>query len=116
MLLFRRCGNEDNRVERLSQPEVLSRGNARICFGTGFAKLHHTPASEVATSLPLSRSNVMKIENLEKLLENELKDLYSAESQLLKALPKMAKAAVSPGLKEAFTTHLEETEGQVERR
>jgi ferritin-like metal-binding protein YciE len=82
----------------------------------GFAEIpFHCPSSEVAASLPLSRSNVMKIENLEKLLENELKDLYSAESQLLKALPKMAKAAVSPRLKEAFTTHLEETEGQVER-
>jgi ferritin-like metal-binding protein YciE len=49
------------------------------------------------------------------LLENELKDLYSAESQLVKALPKMAKAASTAGLKKAFTSHLAETKGQVER-
>lgn len=57
----------------------------------------------------------MKIPNLEKLLEDQLKDIYSAEKQLLKALPKMAKAANAEGLKTAFTEHLEETKGQVER-
>jgi ferritin-like metal-binding protein YciE len=46
---------------------------------------------------------------------DELKDLYSAENQLLKALPKMAKKASSPQLKEAFTGHLKETEGHVKR-
>ena len=45
----------------------------------------------------------------------ELKDLYDAEKQILKALPKMAKAAEHEELKEAFETHLEETQGQVER-
>ena len=49
------------------------------------------------------------------LLIEELKDLYSAESQLIKALPKMAKAAKSPELREAFQTHLEETEEQISR-
>lgn len=49
------------------------------------------------------------------LLVEELKDLYSAENQLLKALPKMAKAATSDELREAFETHLQETEGQVTR-
>src|SRR5262249_37927891 len=43
------------------------------------------------------------------------KDLYSAENQLVKALPKMAKAASTESLKQAFTDHLEETRGQVER-
>jgi ferritin-like metal-binding protein YciE len=57
----------------------------------------------------------MKIPSLEKLLEEELKDLYSAENQLVKALPKMAKAASSDGLREAFESHLEETKGHVER-
>ena len=46
---------------------------------------------------------------------NELRDLYSAETQLLEALPKMAEAATSSQLKEAFTTHLEETEGHITR-
>jgi ferritin-like metal-binding protein YciE len=52
---------------------------------------------------------------LEELLIDELKDLYSAESQIIKALPKMAKAATSPDLKRAFERHLEETRRQVER-
>ncbi|HYG21601.1 MAG TPA: ferritin-like domain-containing protein [Verrucomicrobiae bacterium] len=45
----------------------------------------------------------------------ELKDLYDAEKQITKALPKMAKAAEHEELKEAFETHLEETEAQIER-
>ncbi|HET9265623.1 MAG TPA: ferritin-like domain-containing protein [Vicinamibacterales bacterium] len=52
---------------------------------------------------------------LQELLVDELKDLYSAENQILKALPKMAKAASSPELKRAFERHLEETRRQVER-
>jgi ferritin-like metal-binding protein YciE len=52
---------------------------------------------------------------LEELLIDELKDLYSAENQIVKALPKMAKAASSPELKRAFERHLEETRRQVER-
>jgi ferritin-like metal-binding protein YciE len=46
---------------------------------------------------------------------DELRDTYDAERQLIKALPKMAKAATTPGLREAFETHLEETRGHVER-
>jgi ferritin-like metal-binding protein YciE len=57
----------------------------------------------------------MKISSLEELFHDEIKDLYSAESQLLKALPKMAKAASSDQLREAFESHLEETRGHVER-
>ncbi|HEX6657371.1 MAG TPA: ferritin-like domain-containing protein [Ilumatobacter sp.] len=52
---------------------------------------------------------------LEELLVDELKDLYSAESQIVKALPRMAKAAGSPELRRAFERHLEETRRQVER-
>ncbi len=52
---------------------------------------------------------------LEELLVDELKDLYSAENQIIKALPKMSKAAGSPELKRAFERHLEETRRQVER-
>lgn len=57
----------------------------------------------------------MALESLDGLLEEELKDLYSAENQLLKALPRMAKKATSSTLKQAFTTHLKETEGHVKR-
>jgi ferritin-like metal-binding protein YciE len=57
----------------------------------------------------------MKINNMEDLFLHELRDLYSAEKQLTKALPKMAKAAGSDNLREAFESHLEETQGHVER-
>ena len=57
----------------------------------------------------------MKLNTLADLLHHELKDLYSAENQLLKALPKMAKAATNADLVAGFETHLEETKGQVER-
>ena len=57
----------------------------------------------------------MELDTLRKLYIDELKDLYSAEKQLVKALPKMAKAATSPELKRAFQTHLEETKRQVDR-
>lgn len=52
---------------------------------------------------------------LEELLIDELKDIYSAENQIIKALPKMAKGASSPELKRGFEKHLEETKRQVER-
>ena len=57
----------------------------------------------------------MKLESLRELYVAELKDLYYAENQLLKALPMMAKAATAPALKKGFEKHLEETKGQVER-
>jgi ferritin-like metal-binding protein YciE len=53
--------------------------------------------------------------HLQELLIEEMRDIYHAENQLLKALPKMAKAAQSERLKEAFERHLEETEQQIER-
>ena len=57
----------------------------------------------------------MSAENLREALVEEIRDLYNAEKQLVKALPKMAKGAESDELREAFEQHLEETEGQVTR-
>jgi ferritin-like metal-binding protein YciE len=57
----------------------------------------------------------MSLDSLEKLFLEELKDIYNAEKQLVRALPRMAKAAESPLLQQAFTKHLKETEGQVQR-
>jgi ferritin-like metal-binding protein YciE len=57
----------------------------------------------------------MKLQSLKDLYIEELKDLYSAEKQLTRAIPKMAKHASSEELAEAFETHLEETKGQIER-
>jgi ferritin-like metal-binding protein YciE len=56
-----------------------------------------------------------KVRTLEDLLIAELKDLFDAETQLTRALPKMAKAATAPELKEAFTEHLQVTKGHVDR-
>ena len=56
-----------------------------------------------------------KMDTLEDLYEELLKDLYSAEKQLVKALPKMAKNADSPDLQKAFEEHLDQTEKHVER-
>ncbi len=52
---------------------------------------------------------------LQQLLVEEMQDLLHAEGQLVKALPKMARAASDPKLKQAFANHLEETKGHVER-
>jgi len=57
----------------------------------------------------------VKIDSLRKLFLEELRDVYHAEKQITKALPKMAKAATAPDLKAAFVQHLAETKGQVER-
>jgi ferritin-like metal-binding protein YciE len=54
-------------------------------------------------------------EVLKDLLEDEVKDLYSAEKQLTKAIPKMAKGSNDPALQDAFKGHLKETEAQVQR-
>ena len=57
----------------------------------------------------------MKLDTLKTLYVDELRDLYNAENQLLKALPKMAKGASSEELKDAFEKHLEQTKTHVER-
>ena len=56
-----------------------------------------------------------KLSSLDDLLVHELQDIYNAEGQILKALPKMAKAANNPDLKAAFEEHRVQTEGQVKR-
>src|ERR1700741_4623607 len=53
--------------------------------------------------------------NLREALVEEIKDIYNAEKQIVKSLPKMVKGATSDELREAFESHLEETEGQVTR-
>ncbi len=57
----------------------------------------------------------MKVTTLDELLEDELKDLYSAETQLIEALPKMAQAAESKDLRAAFEKHLEQTRTHAQR-
>jgi ferritin-like metal-binding protein YciE len=56
----------------------------------------------------------MRLNSFENLFADQLNDLYSAENQLIQALPKMAEAATTPELQQAFTQHLEETRGHAE--
>jgi ferritin-like metal-binding protein YciE len=58
---------------------------------------------------------VMALDSMQELFLNELKDVYNAEKQLVRALPRMAKAAQSPKLQQAITKHLRETTGHVDR-
>jgi ferritin-like metal-binding protein YciE len=63
----------------------------------------------------LGIGEIMAEQGLKELYIDELKDLYNAENQLVKALPKMAKAATSPDLRKGFGEHLEQTKGHVQR-
>jgi ferritin-like metal-binding protein YciE len=56
-----------------------------------------------------------RLASLDDLLVHELQDIYHAEGQILKALPKMVKAATHPDLKDAFEQHRQQTEGQIRR-
>ena len=57
----------------------------------------------------------MQMESLQELLVHEMRDIFSAENQMLKSLPRMAKKAKNPKLKQAFENHLRETEDQIEK-
>jgi ferritin-like metal-binding protein YciE len=57
----------------------------------------------------------MTTKTLKDLYIHSLSDIYSAEKQMTKSLPRMARASTNPGLRSAFETHLEETRGQIER-
>src|SRR5690606_41499027 len=57
----------------------------------------------------------MAVKTLEDLFIHEMSDMYSAEKQMSKNLPRLARAAENPDLESAFTAHLEETQGQIER-
>src|SRR5690606_1207096 len=70
-------------------------------------------APRVRHSPPKERA--MAVKNLEELFIHELSDIYSAEKQLTKALPRLARAAAADELAAAFEAHLEETQGQIER-
>jgi Mn-containing catalase len=71
--------------------------------------------TEQAIQRPLQEEQVNTMPVLEELLVEQMQDLLHAEGQLVKALPKMSKAAHDPKLKQAFEKHLEETKGHVER-
>jgi len=73
------------------------------------------PDGRGVATLKLNPNTTMSAETFHDLFIEELKDIYHAENQLLKALPKMAKAAADEKLKAGFLAHLEETKGHVDR-
>jgi ferritin-like metal-binding protein YciE len=80
----------------------------------GFARLPDS-VSRISTPTDRTENEKMKLDSLKKLYIEELQDLYSAENQILKALPKMAKAATSKELQAGFNEHLEQTKGHAKR-
>jgi ferritin-like metal-binding protein YciE len=83
-----------------------------IGAGRGWNLRGLRPFSRIVISMERPMPNR---KTLEDLFAETLKDIYFAEKQILRALPKMAREAESPELKQAFETHRDETEGQVER-
>ena len=81
-------------------------------YGDGLEGAELPPCSQLRT---LNRTIMPKIQNLRDLLVDELRDLYNAENQLIKALPKMAKAASNEELKEGLQEHLDQTREHVDR-
>jgi ferritin-like metal-binding protein YciE len=117
----------DHSLDRLTS--LLFKANQSASIGTLIAT-YKDPSQRACGSPPIVSSagslwhrnnrhpqgrTTMSLDNLEKLFLDELKDIYNAEKQLTRALPKMAKAADTELLQEAFTLHLEETKGQIER-
>jgi ferritin-like metal-binding protein YciE len=93
---------------------VRAPGAAGLAHGHGLAQvllaLNTSMGSPVQEDIQMA-----SLDSLSALMEEELKDLYDAEKQLTKALPKLAKKASSPELKEAFEEHLRQTEQHIER-
>src|SRR6476661_191941 len=83
-------------------------------FGTGLA-LGRVVAPLVQLPTPTPEHHHMEMESLRDIYVEELKDLYSAENQILKALPRMIKVATHPQLKKAFTKHEKQTRQHVKR-
>src|SRR5207237_6508002 len=96
-----------------------------MCARISWTVRRHEPCARVLLPVSRSEKNARKpftealamssMDSLADLLQDELKDIYDAEKQLTKALPKLAKKASNEQLREALETHLQETEGHIER-
>ena len=94
-------------------PKLMSDLKIWNCLHKNIFRGKWLESVDVAHRLP---TNCMpKIKSLQEVFVDQLKDLYSAETQLTKALPKMAKAASNPDLKKGFLLHFEQTKTHLER-
>lgn len=122
--------SEKQRLAAEIVPRTIPTSVVRFCrIATCWGNLWHQSYAYVAkplyalllkcrpqeTTITNTLKGKMKLDTIEKLYISELRDLYSAENQLLKALPKMAKAASSQELKDSFEKHLKQTKGHVDR-
>jgi ferritin-like metal-binding protein YciE len=105
------CGSTWARQLSAKNQGTHTRMQMRSSFAPAFAALG---GNEGLKSEQLT-GETMKLDSLRKLFMEELRDVYNAENQLIKALPKMAKGASSDELKQAFEDHLAETKEHVER-
>lgn len=96
---------------------VANRAAARVAAVQDTASKEHINVATVVDGYSYKREPPMpsELKTLEDMFHDMLKDVYYAEKQIVKALPKMAKAAHSAELKAAFAAHKTETEGQIER-
>lgn len=92
---------------------AIGRGQIVIAWGRNFGR--HDPLQVQRRQSEIPETQEMAEKQLDDLFLETLKDIYYAERQILKALPKMAKAATSPELRAGFEQHHTETEGHVER-
>ena len=99
--------------------DAMSPWNLLRANALSFPESRHVSCEEADPVLATATTNritiMSKLTSIETLLVQEIKDLYNAETQLVKALPKMAKAATDGTLKQGFLDHLEETKVHVER-
>lgn len=101
---------------RVAPPaNVAHTGESQRLGSAGYAKKRHSLGDHNSLNLIPHRETAMSLATLHDLMVHELKDLYSAERQLLQALPKMAKNANSDQLQTAIDNHLSETEVHVSR-
>jgi ferritin-like metal-binding protein YciE len=109
MIVKRRAGDEGARVRGL--PFSI----ANVAPTLRMVSPRAARTARIATAYEQESRHMAQTGTLHDAFLNELRDIYDAEKQLTKALPKMAKAAASAVLRDAFQSHLEETRGHVER-
>ena len=110
-------------IKHLKTFKTLKMKSSKTSTGTGKSSSSKSADSKSTASKSASKGPAKKSSSnqsseatgLRELLEDEMKDIYWAEKALLKALPKMAKKATSPDLKDAIESHLRETENHVTR-
>lgn len=108
-------GRGGSRGKSTSTSSSSSRGSSNSRGGNTRASSSKSSGTSRSSSRSSGRSSQSSSDGLKKIFEDELKDIYWAEKHLTKALPKMAKAAASEELRQAFEEHLEQTIEQVAR-